>query len=63
MVSFSLAFYIVLRPQGIRKQYKTLRKTTPCALALMAKKGFNIKKMGLPNYKPGQNSVNVEANF
>ena len=25
-VSFSLAFYIVLRPQGIRKQMKTLRK-------------------------------------
>ena len=24
-VSFSLAFYIVLRPQGIRKQMKTLR--------------------------------------
>ena len=24
--SFSLAFYIVLRPQGIRKQMKTLRK-------------------------------------
>ena len=25
-VSFSLGFYIVLRPQGIRKQMKTLRK-------------------------------------
>ena len=25
-VSFSLAFYIVLRPQGVRKQMKTLRK-------------------------------------
>ena len=25
-VSFSLAFYNVLRPQGIRKQMKTLRK-------------------------------------
>ena len=25
-LSFSLAFYIVLRPQGIRKQMKTLRK-------------------------------------
>ena len=25
-VSFSLGFYIVLRPQGIRKQLKTLRK-------------------------------------
>ena len=29
-VSFSLAFYIVLRPQGIRKQMKT----TPCAHSL-----------------------------
>ena len=33
-VSFSLAFYIVLRPQGIRKQMKTLRKRVHIALFL-----------------------------
>ena len=33
-VSFSLAFYIVLRPQGIRKQMKTLRKRHRAHIAL-----------------------------
>ena len=33
-VSFSLAFYIVLRPQGIRKQMKTLRKRHRVYIAL-----------------------------
>ena len=33
-VSFSLAFYIVLRPQGIRKQMKTLRKRHRVSLRL-----------------------------
>ena len=33
-VSFSLAFYIVLRPQGIRKQMKTLRKRHRVHIAL-----------------------------
>ena len=33
-VSFSLAFYIVLRPQGIRKQIKTLRKRHHVHIAL-----------------------------
>ena len=35
-VSFSLAFYIVLRPQGIRKQMKTLRKRHRVYIALEA---------------------------
>ena len=34
-VSFSLAFYIVLRPQGIRKQMKTLRKRHRVHIALV----------------------------
>ena len=34
-VSFSLAFYIVLRPQGIRKQMKTLRKGHRVHVALI----------------------------
>ena len=34
-VSFSLAFYIVLRPQGIRKQIKTLRKRHRVHIALV----------------------------
>ena len=33
-VSFSLAFYIVLRPRGIRKQIKTLRKRHRVHVAL-----------------------------
>ena len=36
-VSFSLAFYIVLRPQGIRKQMKTLRKRHRVHIALERK--------------------------
>ena len=36
MVSFSLAFYIVLRPQGIRKQMKTLRKRHRVHIALVS---------------------------
>ena len=35
-VSFSFAFYIVLRPQGIRKQMKTLRKRHRVHIALGA---------------------------
>ena len=35
-VSFSFAFYIVLRPQGIRKQMKTLRKRNRVHIALGA---------------------------
>ena len=34
-VSFSLAFYIVLRPQGIRKQMKTLRKRHRVHIAIV----------------------------
>ena len=34
-VSFSLAFYIVLRPQEIRKQMKTLRKRHRVHIALV----------------------------
>ena len=34
MVSFSLAFYIVLRPQGVRIQMKTLRKQHRVHIAL-----------------------------
>ena len=34
-MSFSLAFYIVLRPQGIRKQMKTLRKRHRVHIVLM----------------------------
>ena len=34
-VSFSVAFYIVLRPQGIRKQMKTLRKRHHVHIALV----------------------------
>ena len=34
-VSFSLAFYNVLRPQGIRKQMKTLRKRHRVHMALI----------------------------
>ena len=33
-VSFSFAFYIVLRPQGIRTQMKTLRKRHRVHIAL-----------------------------
>ena len=51
-VSFSLAFYIVLRPQGIRKQMKTLRKRHRVHIALNPdhntprpiKKGFHARR-------------------
>ena len=36
-VSFSLGFYIVLRPQGIKKQMKTLRKRHRVHIALVCK--------------------------
>ena len=35
-VSFSLGFDIVLRPQGIRKQMKTLRKRHRVHIAIVA---------------------------
>ena len=39
-VSFSFAFYIVLRPQGIRKQMKTLRKRHRVHIALSESETF-----------------------
>ena len=41
-VSFSLAFYIFLRPQGIRKQMKTLRKRHRVHIALVFLYGSKI---------------------
>ena len=42
-VSFSLVFYIVLRPQGIRKQMKTLRKRHRVHIALEITADFNFE--------------------
>ena len=42
-VSFSLAFYIVLRPQGIRKQMKTLRKRHRVHIAKVFKAGTCVR--------------------
>ena len=39
---FFLAFYVVLRPQGIRKQMKTLRKRQRVHIASMHVKGTSV---------------------